>query len=199
MENKYQLYQGDCLSFMRGMKAGSVDAVITDPPYGMNSHNMRNCVGFMPVEWDDKPASDNQINECIRVSKNQIIWGGNYFNLPPTRCMLIWDKGEGMYNRSWAECEIAWSSFDQVSRIFKTSKREEKQHPTQKPLELMRWCIEKYTNSGDAVLDPFMGSGTTGVACMQLGRKFIGCELDPDYFAIAEKRIKAAASQEIMF
>jgi site-specific DNA-methyltransferase (adenine-specific) len=193
------LYLGDCLEYMRTMPAGSVDAVITDPPYGMESHNMRNAVGFMSVEWDVLPASPEQIKECLRVSENQIIWGGNYFELPPTRCVLVWDKGEAMYGRSWAECELAWTSFDDVSRICKVTRREEKEHPTQKPLQLMRWCIENYTRPGDTIFDPFMGSGTTGVACVQLGRNFIGCEIDPKYFAIAEKRIHAATLQPQLF
>lgn len=195
----YQLHLGDCIEFMRTLPDKYFDLCLTDPPYGMNSHNMRNAVGFMNVDWDSSPASDTQINESIRVSQNQIIWGGNYFNLLPSRCFLIWDKGETMYGRSWAECEMAWTNFDKVARIFKTGTREEKEHPTQKPLTLMRWCIESYSNIGDTIFDPFMGSGTTGVACMQLGRNFVGYEIDHNYFKIAEKRIKQASLQEPLF
>ena len=104
-----------------------------------------------------------------------------------------------MYRRSWAECEMAWTNFDEVSRIFKTNKREEKQHPTQKPLNLMRWCIKNYTAASTTILDPFMGSGTTGVACVQLGRRFIGIEIDPGYCAIAQKRIEQALRQPRLF
>ena len=189
----FTLHNGDNLPFMQSLKDGEFDCLITDPPYGLLAHNMRNAVGFMNIDWDIAPASDEQIAECLRVSKTQIIWGGNYFKLPPSRCMLIWDKGEAMYRRSWAECEIAWTGFDEVSRIFKTGKREEKKHPTQKPLTLMRWCIENYTKPGDTVFDPFMGSGTTGVACLELGRKFVGCEISAEYFAVAEARLKLAA------
>ena len=187
---------GDCLEILPTLADNSVDAVITDPPYGMNSHNMRNAVAFMSVDWDTEPISEAHLFECVRVSNNQIIWGGNYFNLPPNRCYLIWDKGASMYGRSWAECEYAWTSFDKVARIYKLSSgREKKQHPTQKPLELMKWCIENYTNPGDTILDPFMGSGTTGVACVQTGRNFIGIEIEDKYFEIAEKRIKEAQLQ----
>ena len=190
-----KLYLGDCLEVMRGFPDKSVDTCITDPPYGLNSHNMRNCVAFMSVAWDDKPASDEQIAECLRVSKNQIIWGGNYFNLPACRCFLIWDKGGSMYGRSWAECEMAWTNYDKVARVYKLNARQNKVHPTQKPLSLMKWCIENYTNPGDTILDPFMGSGTTGVACVQTGRNFIGIEISEEYFRIAEKRIAEAQMQ----
>ncbi len=194
-----KLYLGDCLDIMRGMPDKSVDAVITDPPYGINSHNMRSCVAFMDVSWDSKPASDFAINECLRVSKNQIIFGGNYFNLPPTRCFLIWDKGGRIYGRSWAECEMAWTNYDQVARIYKTDIREDKEHPTQKPIALMKWIINNYTQPGSTILDPFMGSGTTGVACAQTGRNFIGIEIDPGYFEIAQRRIHDAEQQPLLF
>lgn len=189
----FTIHNGDNIPFMQSLKNGEFDCLITDPPYGLISHNMRNAVGFMNIDWDVAPANDEQIAECLRVSKSQIIWGGNYFNLPPTRCILVWDKGEAMYRRSWAECEIAWTNFDEVSRIFKTGKREEKEHPTQKPLTLMRWCIENYTKPGDTIFDPFMGSGSTGVACLELGRKFVGCEILDEYFLVAKKRLNLAA------
>jgi site-specific DNA-methyltransferase (adenine-specific) len=199
-EVTYTLHLGDCLEYMKSMPDKSVDAVITDPPYGMAGHAMRNAVAFMDVGWDVSPATDEQISEALRVSKEQVIWGGNYFNLPPSRCFLVWDKGGAMYGRSWAECEMAWTSIDEVARIHKlVNGREEKSHPTQKPLELMRWCVSNYTPEGSVVFDPFMGSGTTGVACMQLGRNFIGCEISEQYFDIARKRIEAAAAQEVMF
>jgi len=190
MRDDYTLYHGDCLDILPTL--GKVDAVVTDPPYGMKAHNMRNAVGFLNVDWDEKPASNEHIEALLRAAPKQIIWGGNYFNLPPTRCFLIWDKGGAMYGRSWAECEMAWTNIDEVARIIKITHREEKEHPTQKPLQLMTWCIENYTNPDDIILDPFMGSGTTGVAAIQTGRRFIGIEKDAAYFAIAERRIANA-------
>ena len=103
----WRVIQGDCLSVMRDFAAGSFDAVITDPPFGLAGHNMRNAVAFMDVEWDDKPATDEQIAEVLRVSKTQIIWGGNYFNLPASRCFLVWDKGaQNRCGQSAGEAEL---------------------------------------------------------------------------------------------
>lgn len=181
---------GDCLEEMRKFPDNHFDLVLTDPPYGLEPNNMRNAVGHMDVSWDKLPASDEMIAECIRVSKQQIIWGGNYFNLPPTRCFIVWDKGETMKGRSWAECELAWTSFDEVARINKVTYRELKQHPTQKPLRLMRWCLTKYAKEGWTVLDPFMGSGTTLRAAKDLGFECTGIEINPEYVKIAEQRLK---------
>jgi len=205
-----ELHLGDCLEVMRSMPDKSVDAVITDPPYGKqcdieNKSNSRwsSKNGFSDLwtkneqnNWNIKP-SQLVFDNIFRVSKHQVIWGGNYFNLPPTPCWLVWNKGQR--NFSFADAELAWTSYDKAIRIFDfpraKMKSENKQHPTQKPLALMRWCIEKYTHEGDTILDPFMGSGTTGVACVQTGRNFIGIEIDPTYFAIAEKRIAEAQKQ----
>lgn len=205
MESKYQLYQGDCLDFMRGME--SVDAVITDPPYGIgkvwkggSGHGwaVARLATAQRNEWDAEIPPQEYFDKILSIGNTVIIWGGNYFPLPQSRGWLIWVKPER--NFSLSEAELAWTNIDMPMRVYECRRSDpDREHPTQKPLSLMKWCIEKYTNAGDTVFDAFMGSGTTGVACMQLGRKFIGCELDPDYFAIAEKRIKAAASQEIMF
>ena len=195
------LHLGDCLEFMRSMPDKSVDAVITDPPYGINAGMMN--LGYwqssrLPKsDWDKKRPSKETIEKMIELSDVSIIWGGNYFELPPTRCFLIWDKGEGFKDRSFSECEMAWTNLDKPARVYKrdplaNGDYRERQHKTQKPLALMLWVIRNYTKEGDTIFDPFMGSGTTGVAAVQLGRKFIGCEINPDYYAIAEKRIKQA-------
>jgi DNA modification methylase len=205
--DKYDLYLGDCLQVMQGMDAGSVDAVITDPPYGLGDWNNRGSNAGGPFDSDitqewDKLISKEFIEEIFRISRNQIIWGANYLldYLPRTKQMFVWNKFiRGMH---FNDCEIAWcSQFKEASRIFdySPSRAEPKEHPTQKPIALMLWCIcklpETYANT---ILDPFMGSGTTGVACMQLGRKFIGIEIDPTYFEIARKRIEQAARQMVM-
>lgn len=198
-EPTYTLYCGDCLDYMRGMDAGSVDAVITDPPYGIGISDNPFRQKFTRMDWDNQPASPDAIRELRRVSQAQIIWGGNYFELPPARCFFIWDKVQPE-NFSAAMVEMAWTSLDASAKLFKRHVVSyQKYHPTTKPIELMRWCIELTTKRGDIIFDPFMGSGTTGVACMQLGRNFIGCEIDPAYYAIAEKRIREAAAQPPLF
>ena len=188
------LYLGDCLEILPTLP--KVGAVITDPPYGIG-------IAANPVRqkhermaWDDKPASDMQIQACLNAAPHSIIWGGNYFNLPPRQCFLIWDKVQPE-DFSLAMCEFAWTNLKGPAKMFKRHVVSyEKEHPTAKPVELMRWCVAKTT--GD-VLDPFMGSGTTGVACMNLGRKFIGIEIEPKYFDIACERIENAQRQKRLF
>ena len=194
-----KLYLGDCLEVMRTMPDKCVDAVITDPPYGINinkSHRLSVSRGFGSDTWDSKPASKDAIDRIREIAPVQVIWGGNYFDLPPTRCFIVWDKNND--GRDFADCELAWTNIDAVARIFRKRPMNMdggKVHPTQKPVALMKWILEKYTHEGDTILDPFMGSGTTGVACVQTGRNFIGIEIDPTYFAIAEKRIAEAQMQ----
>lgn len=209
MSDKYTLHLGDCLEFMRGMEAGSVDAVITDPPYGINfinggGRNPNN--GWRTFydsqgDWDKWKPSKEYFDEMLRIAKKVIVWGGNYFTdcLPPSQQWLIWDKGQRDF--SLADGELAWSNQDKAVRIFSYSRgamqKERVEHPTQKPVALIKWCIELL--DAESVFDPFTGSGTTGVACMQLGRKFIGCEINEKYFDIARKRVEAAALQEPLF
>ena len=198
------LYLGDCLDVMKQMPDKSVDAVITDPPYGIGE-DVRKADKSGRTEfttdnrWDLAIPEKLYFSEIFRVSNNQIIWGGNYFvdYLHNSRCWLIWDK---MQKFSGADAELAWTSFDKSTKAFRKSRvefhsEEKKVHPTQKPLSLMRWAIENYTNEGDTILDPFMGSGTTGVACVRLGHKFIGCEIEPTYYDTAVKRIREAQLQ----
>jgi DNA modification methylase len=202
------LWQGDCLQFMKTMEAGSVDAVITDPPYGINyinggGHNIKN--GWRDFrsdgDWDKTRPSKEMFDEIMRIGKTVIIWGGNYFTdyVPPSSCWLVWDKGQREF--SLADGEMAWCNQDKAMRIFTYSraamKKENGYHPTQKPIALMKWCIA--FSKADTIFDPFMGSGTTGVACMQLGRKFIGIEIEPKYFDIACERIENAQRQARMF
>ena len=202
--SEVKLYLGDCLEVMKSIPDKSVDAVITDPPYGIGE-DVRKADKSGRTEfttdnrWDLAIPEKLYFSEIFRASNNQIIWGGNYFvdYLHNSRCWLIWDK---MQKFSGADAELAWTSFDKSTKAFRKSRvefhsEEKKVHPTQKPLSLMRWAIENYTNEGDTILDPFMGSGTTGVACVQTGRNFIGIEIDPTYFAIAERRIAEAQMQ----
>ena len=202
-----KLYLGDCLEVMRGMPDKSVDAVITDPPYGIDhihagGRSIKNGwnTSLYHGDWDiDRPSAD-YFYEIQRVANVVVVWGGNYFSdyLPPSMRWLVWDKGQR--NFSLADFEMAWTNQRRASRIFDYPRsralRDGKVHPTQKPIDLMKWCFDVCKIDEDAtVLDPFMGSGTTGVACVQTGRNFIGIEIDPTYFAIAEKRIAEAQQQ----
>ena len=205
MDN-YTLYQGDCLEYMRGMADNSVDAVITDPPYGIadvwkggfgRGWGVARLATPKRNAWDTKPDSAI-FDEILRIGKQAVIWGGNYFELPLSRGWLVWNKPERGFSLS--EAELAWTSKDMPMRVFDCHRSDtNRTHPTQKPLALMRWCIELISNPGDTVFDPFMGSGTTGVACAQTGRRFIGCEIDAEYFKIAERRIRDAYAQPLLF
>ncbi len=206
------LHLGDCLSFMRTLEDGAVDAVVTDPPYGIAcSHGVRNNLALARdydsdvYTWDMERATAAQISELLRVSREQVIFGGNYYTdmLKPSPSWIVWDKNN---SGDFADCELAWTSHNRAIRKFAWTwngfikqRPEERYHPTQKPLALMVWVIENYTLPGDTVLDPFFGSGTTGVACVRTGRKFIGCENSPEYFEIAQRRIAEAQLQPPLF
>ena len=200
--SEVKLYLGDCLDILPTLESESVDAVITDPPYGIEitkSPRISITKGYDIDGWDDKRVK-KEIKEIYKKysDKSLVIWGGHYYSdlLPFSRAWLIWDKiNDGL---DFGEADLAWTNLNQVIRKYKRSSRKidnGKQHPTQKPIELMKWCIEMGSNSGDMILDPFMGSGTTGVACVQTGRDFIGIEIEPKYYEIAERRIKEAQLQ----
>uniref|UniRef100_A0A6H2A2X2 Putative methyltransferase n=1 Tax=viral metagenome TaxID=1070528 RepID=A0A6H2A2X2_9ZZZZ len=194
------IIHGDCREILP--KLPKVDLVLTDPPYGKecdikNDSDSRWSAknGFSDLwientqnEWNKKP-DDEFLQEIISHGSNQIIWGGNYFNLGATRCYLIWDKMQREF--SFADAEIAWTSLDKSCRIFDYSRgafnAEYKFHPTQKPISLMRWSIEQ---SGECatILDPYMGSGSTIRAAKDLNRKCIGIEIEEKYCEIAAKR-----------
>jgi len=191
------LYQGDCLEILPTL--GNVDAVVTDPPYGIGinkSNRLSVSRGFGGETWDDQPAD---MSWLLPMNVPAIVWGGNYFDLPPTRAPLVWDKNNA--GRDFADFEMAWSNLDMVARriVLRPMNMDGgKKHPTQKPVLVMRWCLGFVPNA-QTILDPFMGSGTTGVACAKMGRKFIGIELVPEYFDIACKRIEDAYAQHDMF
>jgi site-specific DNA-methyltransferase (adenine-specific)/modification methylase len=189
-----QLYHGDCLDFMRTMPAGSVDAVVTDPPYGIYAHGGK-WGRKEDLQWDRQTAN---IAPLLDFAPIVAFWGGNYFELPPSRGWLIWYKPDS--TPSTADAEMAWTNQDQNTRLITHSiaatNGERVGHPTQKPLRVMTWCLDMLRiPTGATVFDPFMGSGTTGVACVRTGRNFIGCEIDAGYFAIAQRRIAEAQLQ----
>ena len=201
------LYLGDCLEIMPTLP--KVDAVVTDPPYGLGDKwlggkahtktKWKLSDGGENMGWDSSTSSE-ALTFIVNASQTAIVWGGNYYDLPPKRGWLIWDKV--VRNFTSGHAEMAWTTLDQPIRAFNYARgelaTEGKSHPTQKPLPLMKWCLG-FLPDAETILDPFMGSGTTGVACAKLGRKFIGIELDPGYFDIACKRIEDAYKQPDLF
>jgi len=207
------LYLGDCMDVLPTL--GMFDAVITDPPYGIGESSAKVAsrvklaaatdYGFF--DWDKKPIDQKLINEVIDAGDRAIVFGGNYYDLPPTSCWLVWDKLNG--DNDFADCELAWTNLPKAIRriqylwsgMLRANGEKRGDHPTQKPLGVMAWCIEQAgkPNEINTILDPFMGSGTTGVAAIQMGRKFTGIEREEKYFEIACKRIEQAAAQGKMF
>ncbi len=206
-----RLILGDCLQVMPTL--GRFDAVVTDPPYGIGESAQKNRTrggnaapgNYKDCFWDNEPASAEHMSLIRAVSRQQIIFGGNYFEgLGPTSCWLVWDKQNG--DNDFADCELAWTNLPKaVRRIYwrwngmirKGS--DVREHPTQKPVGVMEWCIGHLSETAKTILDPFMGSGTTLVACQRMGRHGTGIELDPDYFEIACKRVDKAARQPDLF
>lgn len=154
------------------------------------------------IDWDDEVPSAEYFEELRRVSKNQIIFGGNYFDLPPTRCVICWDKCQPWEN--FSQWEMAWTSFDKPAALFSYSNtgganKETKIHPTQKPIALYEWLLSKYAKAGDTILDTHLGSGSIAIACQTLGFELTACELNESYFESATKRIKANFQQTTLF
>ena len=199
-------------SSQNGVLGGAQSIVlITDPPYGIGASAGTGKYGRLKIEastdlgWDSAPPDDSLLYALIAACERAVIFGGNYFGLPPSRNYLVWDKGAGFKGRDFAECEMAWCSWDGNARILSHDplargdyRNGNKEHPTQKPVAVMEWAIQHAGSSG-TILDPFMGSGTTGVACINLGRKFIGIEIERKYFDIACRRIEDAQRQARMF
>ena len=197
-----RLICGDCREILPTL--GKIDAVVTDPPYGIahlwkggQKHGWGKArdESITRNEWDEQPLSGELLDMILSAADQHVIWGGNYFDLPPSRCWYVWNKPERGF--TLAEAELAWTNRDSVVRVFDAPRSEPgRVHPTQKPVALMSWCVARVKGS---ILDPFMGSGTTGVACAKAGRKFVGIEIEPKYFDIACKRIQAALDAPDMF
>ena len=199
------LYLGDCMDILSTLD--KVDAVITDPPYGLKRFEK----GFGTTRfkghgaekegliWDKTPEKAF-FDMLLSKGENSIIWGANNFELPTSEYFLVWDKQQTVDN--FASAELAYTNVKVPAKVFKYSIHQhnqiEKSHPTQKPVSLMCWCLS-FVPKAESILDPFMGSGTTGVAAIQMGRKFIGIEREQKYFDIACKRIEQAVSQPQLF
>lgn len=156
----------------------------------------------MNCDWDSAPPDQEYFHELFRVSKNQIIWGGNYFDLPPSRCVVCWDKVQPWEN--FSQWEMAWTSFDKPASMFRFSNTgganaEHKIHPTQKPRKLYEWLLDKYAKQGDRILDTHLGSGSSAIAAHRMGFDFVGMELDADYYAAAVQRFERETAQADLF
>jgi site-specific DNA-methyltransferase (adenine-specific) len=195
-----RLILGDCLEVLPTL--GKVDAVVTDPPYGIGfaaqPTKWQRRAGHEARDWDDRAVE--RLPELLSLGKIQAVWGGNYYSLPPSRGWLSWFKPDAP--PSMASVELCWTNQDrnarQISHSIGATNAERVGHPTQKPLAVMRWNLMQFPTA-QLILDPYMGSGTTGVACAKMGRSFIGIEIDEDYFDIACDRIRKAYAQPDMF
>ena len=196
-------YNMDCMEYMKSLPDKAFELAIVDPPYGIRITQSGRLKKYnaSKTKWDELTPTDEYFKELFRVSTNQIIWGGNYFNLPPTRGFVIWDKQQPE-DVSFASCEFAWSSFDASARTFYYSALQQTDtriHPTQKPVALYEWLLTRYAKPGDKILDTHLGSGSSRIAAYDLGFDFVGCEIDPDYFKAQEERFAAHTAQQSLF
>lgn len=201
------LYLGDCREILPTLP--KVDAVITDPPYGIGEAAGKNksrgrlavAKDFGNDSWDDQPIPDGLIQMVRDAGKWAVIFGGNYYALPAAKCWLVWDKENG--DSDFADCELAWTNLPKAVRrirymwngMLRANGEARGDHPTQKPIGVMAWAINHVPDPCRTILDPFMGSGTTGVAAANLQREFIGIERERKYFDIACRRIEDAQRQ----
>jgi len=221
------MMQGDCMELMAQTPDKFYELAIVDPPYGIGQPKQVTLKGYKgspspddriqrnrlnsgggklkgrtlntsSTEWDNAIPTDKYFSELFRVSKNQIIWGGNYFPLPPSRCVIAWDKVQPWEN--FSQWEMAWTSFDYPAALFRFDNRTgDKIHPTQKPVALYKWLLSRYANPGDKILDTHGGSGSICIACHDLGFDLDWIELDEDYYKAAVERYKLHASQAQLF
>jgi len=208
-----EVYLEDCTEALKRFNDNHFDLAIVDPPYGINaskgtwgSSNKGKVTNYGKKDWDKQPPTDEYFMELRRVSKNQIIWGGNYFGLPASSCWLVWDK---LNYTDFADCELAWTSFGTAVRRFdfrwqgmlqgNMKNKENRIHPTQKPQLLYEWLIKNYTKEGDKILDTHLGSGSSRIAAHKAKLPFMGFELDADYFYASVKRFEEVAKQKVIF
>lgn len=194
----------DCMDLMARYEDNYFDLAIVDPPYGidvtkMNMGSRKRAEQDKKKNWDNAVPTKDYFIELFRVSKNQIIWGGNYFDLPCSQYFCIWDKGETMYGRDFAEAEYAWVRKG-GTRIYKKNPNQlDRIHPTQKHISLYEFCLMNYAKKNDKILDTHLGSGSIAIACHNLGYELTACELDKDYYEAAMKRIEQHKQQQRLF
>lgn len=195
------VYLMDCMDLMKQYPDNYFDLAVVDPPYGLGKTVVNSSGRFKRYEnkngnWDIEVPNDLYFKELFRVSKNQVVWGGNYFALPANKCFIVWDKmqPEGI---SFAMAEYAWTSFDSVAKILKqrTQGQENRFHPTQKPVALYDWIFKNYASEGMTILDTHLGSGSSRIAANKAKLHFVACELDADYFNAQNKRYEEFISQ----
>lgn len=204
------LHNMDCMAYMAGLPDKAFDLAIVDPPYGIGfdgktTKDYNGWQTYKPKQWDSAIPKAEYFAELMRVSSNQIIWGGNYFteHLRPSRCWAIWYKVP--YDFSLSQAEMAWCSFDMRVRVFERMTNEDRGflgkniHPTQKPLKLYEWLLTNYAKPGQRILDTHLGSGSSAIAAHNLGFDFVGTELDADYYAAAVRRFEAHKAQATLF
>ena len=213
LTDKIEITNEDNMDLMARYPDNYFDLAIVDPPYGIDLANMNMGLGkskkaskvknrkWSKKDWDNEVPTKDYFNELFRVSVNQIIWGGNYFDLGICNKFIIWDKEvpEGL---SFSDCEYAWTSFNGANKIFRYSaylNKNEKFHPTQKPPQLYKWLLDKYAKQGDKILDTHLGSGSIAIACHDYGFDLTACELDKEYFDKAMERINNHTAQMKLF
>ena len=205
--DKIKVYNKDCMELLAETPDKFYELAIVDPPYGIVDKIISGGESNRVIKihkglqhFKDIVPDDNYFKELFRVSKNQIIWGGNYFtkNLPHSRGWIVWDKkiAEGM---SFAMCELAFSSFNKNAKIFSSVVGKKDSHPTQKPVKLYEWLLMNYAKEGDKILDTHFGSGSIAIACHNLGFDLTACELDAEYYQAAHKRFQQVTSQTKLF
>ena len=212
-----KIIRADCIDILRELPDKCIDLVLTDPPYGIGEAKKNNASrGKLAVakdygkkDWDNKIPDKTIFEEIFRVSKHQIVFGGNYFveYLSNSPCWIVWDKNN--FGNDFADCELAWTNFKSAVRKYKWTwngmlqenmkNKDFRIHPTQKPLGLFQLILQDYSNEGDLILDPFSGSGTTAVACHELGRRFICIEKDKDYYEASKERLWNVQRQMKLF
>lgn len=199
-----ELHNVDCIEYLATLEDNAFELAIVDPPYGLGKRttdggSKRNTqTKFMQdirrTNWDDNRPVKDYFNQLKRVCKNQIVWGGNYFEIHSYRTFIVWDKMT--YVPTMSQVEMAATSFDSPARLVKiNSNQGDRIHPTQKPVKLYEWLLMNYAKEGDRILDTHLGSGSIAIACHNLGFDLVGCELDSDYFNAAKKRLQQHQSQ----
>ena len=210
--DKITITNEDNMELMKRFPDNYFDLAIVDPPYGIGIDGQKKSINKNPKhnrkehtqkKWDNSIPSLEYFNELKRVSKNQIIWGGNYFTeyLKPTKAWIFWYKGQR--DLTMSDGEMAWTSFDTVTRQFELNRAsliaQNTFHPTEKPYKLYKWILDKYAKQGDKILDTHLGSGSIAIACHDYGFELTACELDKEYYDKATKRIKNHVSQQKLF
>lgn len=198
-------YNVDCMEYMRSLPDKAFDLAVVDPPYGIerfkHGGSVINKYGDETRKWNNEKPTKEYFEQLFRISKKQIIWGANNFNLPASEYFIIWDKVNPP-DFSFAQCEMAWTNCKVPAKIFRYNSQKESScriHPTQKPVALYAWIFSRYARPGDKILDTHLGSGSSRIAAYDAGLDFVGCEIDPDYFNAEEERFQEHIAQGNLF